>query len=107
MASSKMLELSHTIATSNLFQNCKFNFCRSAIYEIVYLAKSKAELSLDCPLRLDENLITYRYYLLPPDDHPFHRLKLFTLHPSNPAYELTPQGYLLKFSNASHRKNSV
>lgn len=88
--------------TSGHVRNCKFNFCPSVIYGNVYLVKSKVVLSSDCLLLLDGNSIGPSFPLFP---RRFHRLKVFKLHLLILAYEPTPQGFLLKFSNASRRKN--
>lgn len=59
-------------------------------------------MSSDCPLLLDGNSSGPFFLVFP---RRFHRLKVFKLHLLILAYELTPQDFLLKFSNASRHKN--
>jgi len=97
-----MLNLYRIDSTLNHVRNCKFNFCPGVIYGIVYLVKSKVILSSDCPLPLDGNSISLSFLLFP---RRFHHLKVFKLLLLILAYELIPQDFLLKFSNASRHKN--
>ena len=101
-AQGNMLGQCHIDGTSGHVQNCKFNFCPGVIYGIAYLVKSKVVLSLDYPLRLDGNSFFPTFLLIL---HHFHRLKLFKLHLLILVYELTPQGFLWRFLNASRHKN--
>lgn len=97
-----MLNLYRIDSTLNHVRNCKFNFCPGVIYGIVYLVKNKVILSSDCPLPLDGNSICLSFLLFP---RRFHHLKVFKLHLLILAYELIPQDFLFKFSNASRHKN--
>ncbi len=97
-----MLGLCHIDNTSSHVRNCKFNFCPSVIYGISYLVKSKVILSSDYQHLLDGNSFCLSFLLFP---RRFHHLKVFKLHLLILVYELTPQDFLLKFSNASHHKN--
>ena len=97
-----MLDLCRIGNTSNHVRNCKFNFCPGVIYGIVYLVKSKVVLSLNCPLRLDGNSFGPSFLIIL---RRFHRLEVFKLHLLILVYELTPQGFLWRFLNASRHKN--
>ena len=97
-----MLGMSRIDGTSDHARNCIFNFCPGVIYGIVYLVKSKVVLSLNCPLRLDGNSFGPSFLIIL---RRFHRLEVFKLHLLILVYELTPQGFLWRFLNASRHKN--